>query len=75
MTATWSQGPARDFIAVSRQRFDSGVSILQFLGGHTADVAGDRAIAQTKMTINQRAEIDGVAVNMVKNYRVKAGST
>src|SRR5262249_12006203 len=33
-------------------------------GGHTADVAGDRAIAQTKMTISQRAEIDGVAVDV-----------
>jgi hypothetical protein len=63
MTATWFQGPARDFIAASRQGFDAGVSILHFLGGHTADVAAERAIAQTKMTINQRAEIDGVAVD------------
>ena len=65
MTATWFQGPARDFIAASRQGFDAGVSILHFLGGHTADVAGDRAVAQTKMTINQRAEIDGVTVDVV----------
>jgi hypothetical protein len=65
MTATWFQGPARDFIAVSREGFDRGVSILHFLGGHTADVAGDRAIAQTKMTINQRADVDGVAVDVV----------
>ena len=65
MTATWFQGPARDFIAASRRGFEAGVSILHFLGGHTADVAGDRAIAQTKMTINQRAEIDGVTVDVV----------
>src|SRR5215831_6124452 len=60
MTATWFQGPAPEFIAASRQGFDAGVSILHFLGGHAADVAGDRAIAQTKMTISQRAGIDGV---------------
>ena len=65
MSATWFQGPAADFIRVSREGFERGVSILHFLGGHTADIAGDRAIAQTKMTINQRAEIDGVAVDVV----------
>jgi hypothetical protein len=65
MTATWFQGPAREFIEVSRAGFERGVSILHFLGGHTADVAGDRAIAQTKMTINQRGEIDGVPVDVV----------
>jgi hypothetical protein len=65
MTATWFQGPAPEFIAASRRGFESGVSILHFLGGHTADVAGDRAIAQTKMTISQRGEIDGVAVDVV----------
>jgi SnoaL-like domain len=65
MTATWFQGPAPDFIAASRQGFEAGVSILHFLGGHTADIAGDRAIAQTKMTISQRGEIDGVTVDVV----------
>ena len=52
MTATWFQGPAQDFIAASRRGLEAGVSILHFLGGHTADVAGERAIAQTNMTIN-----------------------
>ncbi|HJQ48098.1 MAG TPA: nuclear transport factor 2 family protein [Amycolatopsis sp.] len=65
MTATWFQGPAPEFIAVSREGFERGVSILHFLGGHTADVVGDRAIAQTKMTISQRGEIDGTAVDVV----------
>ncbi|GAA3785333.1 nuclear transport factor 2 family protein [Streptomyces phyllanthi] len=65
MTATWFQGRATDFIAISREGFDNGVSILHFLGGHTADVVGDRAVAQTKMTINQRAEVDGVEVDVV----------
>jgi SnoaL-like domain len=65
MMATWFQGPAPDFIRVSREGFERGVSILHFLGGTTADVAGDRAISQTKMTISQRAELDGVTVDVV----------
>jgi hypothetical protein len=65
MTATWFQGPARKFIEVSREGFDKGVSILHFLGGFTCDIAGSRAVSQTKMTINQRATVDGVLVDVV----------
>ena len=65
MTATWFQGPARAFIDVSREGFEKGVSILHFLGGFTCDIAGNRAIAQTKMTINQRATVDGVLVDVL----------
>ena len=59
MMATWFQGPASEFIAVSREGFQRGVRILHFLGGSSIDVAGERAIAQTKMTISQRAVVDG----------------
>jgi SnoaL-like domain len=65
MMATWFQGPARDFIRVSREGFEKGVRILHFLGGTSVDVAGDRAIAQTKMTISQRAEVHGVPCDVV----------
>jgi len=65
MMATWFQGPAREFIRVSREGFERGVSILHFLGGTSIDVAGDRAVAQTKMTISQRAEVDGVLCDVV----------
>ena len=65
MTATWFQGPAKTFIDVSRQGFERGVNILHFLGGFTCDVAGTRAISQTKMTINQRATVDDVLVDVV----------
>jgi hypothetical protein len=65
MTATWFQGPASKFIDVSRAGFERGVSILHFLGGFTCDVVGTRAIAQTKMTINQRAAVDGLEVDVV----------
>ena len=65
MTATWFQGPATKFIEVSREGFNRGVNILHVLGGFTCDIAGTRAIAQTKMTINQRASIEGVLVDVV----------
>lgn len=59
MMATWFQGPFADFIRVSREGWAKGVSILHFLGGTAVDVAQDRAIAQTKMTISQRGMVEG----------------
>ena len=64
MTATWFQGPAARFIEVSREGFDKGVNILHFLGGFTCDIDGSRAVSQVKMTILQRAPIDGVIVDV-----------
>jgi hypothetical protein len=65
MTATWFQGPAEKFVEVSRAGFEKGVNILHFLGGSTVDVKGERAISQTRMTIHQRAPVDGVLVDAV----------
>jgi hypothetical protein len=65
MMATWFQGSARDFIGVSRDGFARGVRILHFLGGTSIDIAGERAIAQTKMTISQRASVDGALCDVV----------
>ena len=65
MTATWFQGPAEKFIEVSKAGFDKGVSILHFLGGSSVDVKGARAIAQTKMTISQRAPVHDVPCDVV----------
>jgi len=65
MTATWFQGPAREFIAVSREGFEKGVSILHSLGGFTCDLKGNRAISQVKMTISQRAVVHEVLVDVV----------
>jgi hypothetical protein len=65
MMATWFQGPAADFIKVSIEGWNKGVSILHFLGGSSIDLAGDRAIAQTKMTISQRAAVHDVLVDVV----------
>jgi hypothetical protein len=65
MTATWFQGPAAEFIKVSKAGFDKDVSILHFLGGCSVDVKGGRAVAQTKMTINQRGDVDKVTVDVM----------
>src|SRR5579862_1208614 len=65
MMATWFQGTADQFIKVSQEGYARGVRILHFLGGSTIDVAGARAIAQTKMTISQRALVDGVLCDVV----------
>jgi len=59
MMATWFQGPFAEFIRVTREGWDKGVSILHFLGGSAVEVTGDRAIAQTKMTISQRGMVEG----------------
>lgn len=65
MMATWFQGTPEEFIAVSKAGFEKGVRILHFLGGCSVEVAGDRAIAQTKMTISQRALVEGVECDVV----------
>jgi hypothetical protein len=65
MMATWFQGGADDFIRASREGFERGARILHFLGGSSVDVAGDRAVAQTKMTITQRAPVHGIDCDAV----------
>ena len=69
MTATWFQGPAAEFIKVSRDGFEHGVRIAHFLGGFTCEIAGERAIAQTKMKIEQRASVSGVEVDVTCSGR------
>ncbi len=65
MMATWFQGHFEEFIKVSIEGWNKGVSILHFLGGCSVELNGDRAIAQTKMTITQRGPVDGVICDVV----------
>jgi hypothetical protein len=65
MWATWFQGSFEDFIRVTEEGYARGVRILHFLGGSSIDLKGTRAIAQTKMTISQRAPVDGVVCDVV----------
>ena len=60
MWATWFQGTYEEFIKVSQEGYDRGVRIWHMLAGTSIDIAGNRAIAQTKLSIAQRAEVEGV---------------
>jgi len=64
MMATWFQGPKEDFIRVSADGFDKGVSILHYTGASQSTVSGTRAISQTRMTIMQRGEVHGTACDV-----------
>jgi hypothetical protein len=65
MMATWFQGSFEEFIRVNDEGWAKGVRILHFLGGSAIEVFGARAIAQTRMTISQRAPVEGVECDVV----------
>ena len=65
MTATWFQGPAEEFVKVSQRGCEKGANILHLLGGWSCDIVGARAVSQTKMTIHQRAVVEGVEADVV----------
>src|SRR5450631_2704482 len=65
MWATWFQGSYEEFIKVSQEGYDKGVRIMHMLGGMSIDIKGKRAIAQTKMTISQRAKVEDVLCDVV----------
>jgi hypothetical protein len=66
MFTTWTGGiPFEEFIRRNDEGWAKGVRILHFLGGSAIELRGERAIAQTKMTISQRASVDGVIGDVV----------
>jgi hypothetical protein len=64
MMATWFQGPAKEFIRVTQEGWAKGVSIC-ISWAASIDLAGNRAVAQTKMTISQRGNVQGVLCDVV----------
>ena len=69
MMATWFQGGVDDFIRLSQEGFARGARTSHVLGGMSIDLAGKRAIAQTKMQISQRGPIDGVICDVICSGR------
>jgi hypothetical protein len=65
MSATWFQGTGEEFMRLRREGWERGVSILHFLGGSSIDLVGNRAIAQTKMTISQRARVHDILCDVL----------
>jgi hypothetical protein len=64
MSATWFQGSATEFIEASRAGAEHGLNVLHLLAGTSVDVVGERAIAQSRMSILQRTSVDGVEVDV-----------
>ena len=66
MNATWFQGDSEQFIANAAKAFaKGGPGSVHFLGGTAIALRGSRAIAQTKMMISSRDEVDGAACDIV----------
>lgn len=63
---TWLDGTAEDFIEASiRSATNLQAPLAQHaLGGTTVRVSGDRALAETRMTILLRTEVDAVEVDI-----------
>jgi len=65
MSATWFEGTADEFVKAKLVSWERGVNIVHFLGGSAIDLAGNRAIAQTKMQISQRAIVHNVLCDVI----------
>jgi len=63
MTATWFDGSFDGFIEACQASWRKGSRSQHFLGGTSADVNGERALAQTRMSILVRSTLDGVEVD------------
>jgi hypothetical protein len=64
MIATWSQSSALEFTKRAKAHFEAGSKALHLLGGSSIDVAGTRAIAQTKVSIMVRGRVHDVEVDV-----------
>lgn len=64
MNATWFQGTADEFIARARDTFSRGGLSCHALGAISIDVVGDRAVAQTRLTLTSRDTIEGVVCDI-----------
>ena len=65
MTTTWFDGSFDAFVESCEASWRKGSRSQHFLGGTVAEIEGTRAIAQTRMSINVRALLDGVEVDAV----------
>lgn len=71
MQATWRQGTADEFVASTIDAWNKGVTILHMLGGTTVEARGARAVSITKVTVSQRAPVEGVLCDvtcMARHY-------
>jgi hypothetical protein len=64
MVTTWVEATAKEFVERARGGFAASIKSQHTLGGTTVDVAGTRAIAQSRMQIMNRAPIHGVMADV-----------
>lgn len=64
MVSTWQTSRAAEFIAASQAAWERGLDVQHFLGGSVVEIRSHRAIAQTKMSISQRATLDDTQVDV-----------
>ena len=69
MTTTWFDGTFEAFVESCRASWGKGSRSQHFLGGTVAEVEGERAIAQTRMSISVRSRLDEVEVDAVCHGR------
>ncbi len=69
MTATWFHGRFDEFIEAARASWRKHSRSQHSLGGTTVELNRTRAIAQTRMTILVRSELDGLEVDITCHGR------
>lgn len=72
MMTTWGgKATPREFADAASRGFARGDRMLHAIGGVVVELAGDRAIAQSKLRIMQRGPVEGVTCDVVcigRNY-------
>jgi hypothetical protein len=63
MTTTWFDGGFEDFVTACEASWRKGSRSQHFLGGTSVHINGERALAQTRMSIMVRSTLDGVEVD------------
>jgi hypothetical protein len=64
MTATWFDGSFEDFITAVQASWRKGSKSQHFLGGTVAQINGNKAIAQTRMSIMVRGVLENQVVDI-----------
>lgn len=64
MSTTWQQRSGAEFVEASRAAWARGVDVQHMLGGTAIELAGERAIAETKTVIQQRGIVHDVLVDV-----------
>lgn len=64
MKTTWFDGTAEDFVDASMRASAKGAQVLHAMGPSTIGIRAERAIAETRVTLLLRDQLDGVEVDV-----------